>query len=109
MVKVIYVQGLVLCKTVHALSNHTKAFLYSIFKGATDSHHLAYGLHARTNLAVHATELTKVPTWQFCHDIVQCWLEEGRGIFGNGVFEFKESVSECNLRCYEREWIARCF
>ena len=82
-VEVVHMQLFVLGKTVHALTNHTKTLLDGILEGTTDSHHLAYRLHAGADLAIYAAELTEVPTWEFRYDIVQCWLVEGRSIFGN--------------------------
>ena len=94
MVEVVHMQLLVLGETVHALTNHTKALLDGIFEGATDSHHLAHRLHTGTDLAIYAAELTEVPAWEFSHDIVQCWLEESRSIFGDRVLEFEETIAE---------------
>ena len=51
-------QFFVLHKTMHSLSDHTKTFLDSFFKSASDSHHFTHRFHRRTQLSIYTVEFT---------------------------------------------------
>ena len=44
-------------EAVHALADHTQAFLHRFLEGAADSHDFPDGLHATAELARYAVEL----------------------------------------------------
>ena len=94
-------QFLVVNEAVHALTNHAETLLDNLLEGATDRHHLTYGLHGRTNLAVYATELTEVPTRYLTYDIVDGGFEEGGGNLGHGVLQVEEAIAQANLGSHE--------
>ena len=94
-------QLLVVNEAVHALTNHAETLLDNLLEGATDRHHLTYGLHGRTNLAVYATELTEVPTRYLTYNIVDGGLEERGGNLGYRVLQVEEAIAQANLGSHE--------
>ena len=93
---------------MHTLANHTQALLDSLFKGATDSHHLTYRLHAGTQFLVNAMELRQVPTGNLTYHIVESGLKESTRRLGYTVFQFKQAITHTQLSSYESQGIARC-
>ncbi len=93
-VNVVDFQRLVFHEAVHALPDHSQAFLDGFLKRAANGHHLAYRLHRRTDFATHTVELTKVPTGDFHYYIVQSRLKERRCFLCNRILQVKQSVSE---------------
>ena len=89
-------------KTVHTLSNHPKSLLDSLFKGATNGHHLADRLHRRSNFLAYAHEFIEVPTRNLDDAIVQRRLKTSRSYLCDSVFEFVETIAEaefCSNEC----------
>ena len=100
-------QFLVFHEAVHTLPYHAKPFLDGLLEGAADGHHLAHGLHRRTQLAVHAAELAQVPARNLAHHIVKRGFEEGRSSLGHGVLQFEQAVAQSQLGRHECQRIAR--
>ena len=106
-VYILYLERLIGCKTMHTLPYHAQALLNGFFKRATNSHHFAYGLHRRTKLAIHASELIQVPARNLTYHIIERRLKESRGGFGNRVIQFEKTISHAEFGCYEGQRIAR--
>ena len=106
---VVNLQFLVLHETVHALSNHTQAFLDNFLKGAADGHYFADGFHRRTQFAVNATEFAEVPAGEFADHVVEGRFEESAGCLRHGVLQVEEAVAQSQLSGHEGEGIARGF
>ena len=60
----------VFAEAVHTLPDHAESLLDCLFKGATDSHHLADRLHATAELTRHTVELTEIPAWYLADAVV---------------------------------------
>ena len=101
-------QFLVLNKSVHTLTNHTKSLLDSFLEVATDSHNLAHRLHRRTEFLVNTTELGEVPTWYLTYYIVEGGFEECRGGLCHRVLQLKQAISHTQLGSYESKRITCC-
>ena len=91
---------------MHALTNHTQALLDSLLEGATDSHHLAYRLHAGTEFLVNTMELRQVPTGNLTYHIVEGGLEESTRSLGDTVLQFKQTIAHTQLSSNESQGIA---
>jgi hypothetical protein len=50
---------------MHALSNHSQAFLYGFFKVSANGHHFAHTFHAASNLFGYTFKFTQVPARDF--------------------------------------------
>ena len=96
-------------ESVHSLAYHAQAFLYGFLECASDSHYLSDRLHRRTDFALYAVELSKVPTWNLHHHIVKSRLEECRSHLGDGVLKVKKSVAEPEFGGYECKRISGGF
>ncbi len=105
-VHIVYLEFFVVYEAVHTLADHAEAFLDGFLEGAAYGHHLAHTLHGRADLAAHAVELAEVPAGYLADDVVESRLEEGRGRFGHGVLEVKESVAQAELGGHEGQGIA---
>ena len=108
-VDVIHFQHFILHKAVHSLTYHAETFLYGLLESAADSHHFAYGLHARTQFAIHSLELAEVPTRNLAYHIVESRLKESRRGLGHRVFQVEETIAETQFRCHESERITSGF
>ena len=93
-IQIIHTQILILRKTMHALADHTQAFLHGIFECTADSHHFAYRLHGTAEFTIHAAELTQIPTRDLTYHVIQCRFKERRSGLRHRVFQFKQAISK---------------
>ena len=77
-VKILELDMVVAHESVHALTNHTKAFLHHLLEAAANAHYLTYRLHAGTNLTADTCKLSKVPTWNLTDHVVEIWSNISR-------------------------------
>ena len=57
-VDIVNLKFLILYEAMHTLTNHTKTFLDSFFKSASDSHHFTHRFHRRAQLFIYTVEFT---------------------------------------------------
>ena len=98
-------QFLVFNESVHTLTNHAHTFLNGFLKGASDGHNLTYRLHRRSEFLVNAMELAQIPAWNLADHIVECRLKECGCCLGDGVLQFKQSVSHSKFCSHEGQGI----
>ena len=101
-----YVQGFVFHEAVHALANHSQAFLYHLLEGASYGHYFAYTLHGRAYFTAYAVELAEVPAGYFTYYIVKSRLEESRSTLGDRVLEVEQTIAQTEFRSNESKGIA---
>src|SRR5574344_2976643 len=86
-IDILYGYLLIGYETVCALANHSKSFLYSLFKLSSYGHYLSNAFHAAANFTASTMQFCKVPTWNVAYYIVACRFEEGRCWFCYRIFE----------------------
>ena len=94
-------------EAVHALSNHTQAFLNHLLERTSDRHDLTNRLHAGANLTAHTYELRQVPTRNLTNHIVEA-RSHICGRCRTHLTNLVKGVAEGNLRCHEGEGITCC-
>ena len=97
---------LVAHEAVRPLADHPEALLDGLLETAPDGHHLAHGLHRRTDLAGDTVELAEIPARNLADNVVKRRLEEGRSGLGHGFLEVEQAVAETEFGGHEGERIA---
>ena len=77
LVEVVELRVVVAHKAVHALTNHTEAFLHHLLEATADTHDLTHRLHGRTDLTAYTGELGEVPAGDLTNHIVEAWCHVG--------------------------------
>jgi hypothetical protein len=70
--------------------NSPNSLLNSLFKCASNTHHLPDALHRTAQQLADARELFQVPARNLDDAIVERWLEAGRRFLRDGVFDLVE-------------------
>ena len=90
---------------MHALAYHAETLLDDFLEGAADTHDLAHGLHAGTNLAADTSKLGEVPTGDLGNDVIQLGSNVC-AISGAHLANLVEGVTQGNLGGNESQGIA---
>ena len=107
-VKVLEREVVVTYKPVHALSDHTQAFLHNLFKRFTDRHDFADRFHAGADLAAHTRKLRQVPARDLGDQIIDLGGLVGR-VGCTHFADLIERVTERQLGCHKRQRVAAGF
>ena len=91
---------------MHPLPDHTQTFLHNLFEALADRHDFADGLHARTNLAVHADELRQVPARNLDNHVVHL-RSLVRRVRCPHLADFVQAIAQRQLSSHESQRIAR--
>ena len=65
-----------------------------------DTHNLTGCLHLCGQSTFCSDKFIERQSGDLYYTVVQCRLEAGIGLVGNGIFDFIQSKAQCDLRCY---------
>ena len=92
-------------ESVHALPDHSQAFLYHLLKRTSDGHDFAYRLHRRTYQTAYSGKLGKVPAGYLAYHVVELRGYIGR-VWSAHLAYLVEGVAQCYFCCHEGKRIA---
>lgn len=87
----------------------SNGLLQGFLESSTDGHDFTDRLHGGSDGSLDVLELGQIPLGDLGHDVVQGRLEAGRGRLGYGVRQFRQSVTQCDLRSGVCERVAGSF
>ena len=74
----------------------------------TDAHNLSGSLHLSSKRPLCSNEFIKGKSWKLNYTVVQCGFKACVSLSCNGIFNFIQRVSQCNLCCHLGNGIAGC-
>ena len=91
------------------MSSFSEPLPHSLFKGATDGHHLAHRLHLRAQRGIGAGEFFELPLGNLDHYIIDGRLEAGGRLARDIVADFVQPIAHRQLGCNLRDRKSRSF